>query len=86
MMKIIDVRVTGLTGVFPVIVSGDGKNVYVVEFGDSSISEFARHADGSLTPVPNNDCIAENENDVCQSQGAHGLGSVGPPDALAVSP
>jgi DNA-binding beta-propeller fold protein YncE len=80
---------SGLVEPSAIAISPDGKNVYVAardDEDDGTISEFTVNADGSLTPVPNNDCIAENENDVCPVQGAHGLGSDEAPDALAVSP
>src|ERR1700759_2599196 len=47
---------TGMTGSLGVVVSPDGKNVYVVGSQDDSIAEFARNADGSLHSP--NDCIA----------------------------
>ena len=39
-----------------VVVSPDGKNVYVASHEDDAIAEFARNADGSLTEIG---CIAD---------------------------
>ena len=76
---------SSLTESQDVVVSPDGKNVYVVEFGDDSISEFARHSDGSLTQLasPNN-CIAQTgSTSTCGTKTANGLQFA---EALAISP
>jgi 6-phosphogluconolactonase (cycloisomerase 2 family) len=68
-----------------VVVSPDGKNVYMAEFGDASISEFARHSDGSLTQLasPNN-CIAQTAStSTCGTKTANGLEFA---EAIAISP
>ena len=43
--------VTGLTGAFPVIVSGDGKNVYVGARMDHTVLVFSRAGNGKLTLI-----------------------------------
>jgi DNA-binding beta-propeller fold protein YncE len=66
-----------------VVVSPDGKNVYMVDDGASSISEFARNPDGSLAELPApNDCIQDGGNGV-QCVNANGLDF---PVAIAISP
>jgi DNA-binding beta-propeller fold protein YncE len=78
---------TGLVTPQAIAISPDGNNVYVAakdDQGNGDIAEFTRNADGSLTPVADNDCIAENqeEEEGCDTQGAHGLGF---PVALAAT-
>ena len=46
----------GLSGTKDVAITSDGKNVYVISQSDESIAEFARNADGSLSPIG---CIVE---------------------------
>ena len=47
-----------LSGAQDVVVSPDGKNVYMVDAGAGSVSEFARRGDGSLAELAApNDCI-----------------------------
>ena len=79
---------TGLVDPEAIAISPDGDNVYVAaedSNGDGDIAEFARNADGTLTQLSDNDCIAENEEDTggCDVQGAHGLEDA---DDLVVSP
>ncbi len=77
---------SGLVNPQAIVISPDGKNVYVAaEDNDENgtIAEFTRNDDGSLTPVPSHDCIEENEEGACQDQDARGIGE---PDALAISP
>ena len=81
---------TGLVDPLAIAISSNGKNVYVAAQevpngeSDGTVAEFTRNADGTLTPVSGNDCIAEGEVEGgCDTQGAHGLAL---PDALAVSP
>jgi DNA-binding beta-propeller fold protein YncE len=77
---------TGLFDPEAIAISPDGKNVYVAatdsdESGD--VAEFTRNADGTLTPIAGNACIAENGDDLCPVKNAHGLNL---PYALAISP
>jgi DNA-binding beta-propeller fold protein YncE len=81
-----DQTATGLVDPEAIAISPDGNDVYVAaetsdERGD--VAEFARGANGLLTPIANNACIAETGDDVCPVKNAHGLNL---PDALAVSP
>ena len=79
----------GLEDPQAIAISPDGKNVYVAaedSEADPDIAEFTRSANGLLTPVSGNDCIAEGEDEVCDATGAAGLGVDEPPNALAVSP
>ncbi len=77
---------TGPTDPEAIAISPDGNDVYVAaetseESGD--VSEFTRSANGSLTPISDNACIAETGDDVCPVKNAVGFDF---PDALAVSP
>src|ERR1700744_6415707 len=81
---------TGMIGSLGVVVSPDGKNVYVVGSQDDSIAEFARNADGSLTQLDSpNDCIANappgdtTSNTPCGNPTGTGLHG---PQAIAISP
>jgi len=83
---------TGLLHATAIVVSPDGKNVYVAatDINDSgTIAEFARNpTDGSLTPIANHDCIAENVETTgvaspCDDGGAYGIVQ---PTGLAISP
>jgi DNA-binding beta-propeller fold protein YncE len=83
---------TGLVRPIAIVVSPDGKNVYVAATdsnGSGTIAEFARNpADGSLTPISDHDCIAENVettgvNSPCDDGGAYGIVQ---PEGLAISP
>jgi len=68
-----------LAGSDAVVVSPDGKNVYMVE--GNSISEFARSPDGSLTELPApNDCTAASVTGCTTATG------VTYPTAIAISP
>ena len=77
---------TGLINPEAIAISADGKNVYVAatdsdEWGD--VAEFTRNADGTLTPIAGNACIAESGDNLCAITNGHGLNL---PYALAVSP
>jgi DNA-binding beta-propeller fold protein YncE len=75
-----------VNGAEGVVVSPDGKNVYVVDGSDASISEFARNPDGSLTQLPSpNNCIAQSTSTTtsCGNKTANGLTF---PGAIAISP
>jgi DNA-binding beta-propeller fold protein YncE len=74
-----------VNGAQAVVVSPDGKNVYVVDGSDASISEFARGPDGSLTQLANsNNCIAQSgSTSSCGNKTANGLDF---PGAIAISP
>ena len=66
-----------LSGSQDIVVSPDGKNVYMVDRSANSVSEFARNADGSLTELAApNDCIGT----AAACVNATGIGS---PEALA---
>src|ERR1700733_4612362 len=66
-----------------VVVSPDGKNVYMLDSGNSSVDEFTRNADGSLAELPApNDCIQAGGNGV-QCVAATGITY---PEGLAISP
>lgn len=71
----------GLTDSLDVVVSPDGKNVYVASLEDEAITEFARNADGSLTEIG---CIADSADtgSTCSNQAATGLVD---PEAIAIS-
>jgi len=73
---------TGLSGTQDVVVSPDGKNVYVASATDDAVAEFARGADGSLTQIG---CIAEvnDTSSTCSNLAATGLVD---PVAIAISP
>jgi DNA-binding beta-propeller fold protein YncE len=77
----------GLDDPQAIAISPNGQNVYVAVADDGSgdVAEFTRNADGSLTPVANNGCIAEHGSGECPTNDndANGLES---PVALAVSP
>jgi DNA-binding beta-propeller fold protein YncE len=77
---------TTMAGSEAVVVSPDGKNVYTVNNSDSAISEFTRHADGSLSelPAPNN-CIAQSNitTSTCGNRIANGIEN---PNGIAISP
>ena len=81
----------GLFNTQAIVVSPDGKNVYVAgqdDVGVGSIAQFSRSADGSLTPISGHDCIAENvettdEQSSCDDQSGFGIVQ---PTALAISP
>jgi 6-phosphogluconolactonase (cycloisomerase 2 family) len=83
--------VNGMVSPRAIAITPDGENIYVVardDFGNGTIVEFARNADGSLTQLAPNDCIAENfaqtgVTSSCANQSGHGIFS---PAALAVSP
>ena len=69
---------TGLIDPEAIAISADGKNVYVAatdsdEWGD--VAEFTRNADGTLTPIAGNACIAESGDNVCAITNGHGLES-----------
>jgi DNA-binding beta-propeller fold protein YncE len=66
----------GLNGPGSVAVSRDGKNVYVTSLFSNSVAEFARAADGALTPAG---CIGNNS----RCRGADGLGGA---SSVTVSP
>ena len=56
---------TGLADPQAIAISPDGKNVYVAaedssDSDEGDVAEFTRNANGSLTPISGNDCIAEN--------------------------
>jgi DNA-binding beta-propeller fold protein YncE len=72
----------GLSGTDDVVVSPNGKNVYVVSSSDGAIAEFTRNANGSLTELG---CIAESigTNSTCPNKSATGLAQ---PQAIAISP
>jgi hypothetical protein len=76
---------TNLWGSQAVVVSPDGRNVYMVASGDWAISEFARHADGSLSELPSpNNCIAQSTSTgSCANKIANGIEN---PDGIAISP
>jgi DNA-binding beta-propeller fold protein YncE len=77
---------TGLVAPQAIVISPDGANIYVAaqdSIGDGTIAEFARNADGSLSPLSGHDCIAENVQNKCDDQGARGISL---PSALAISP
>jgi DNA-binding beta-propeller fold protein YncE len=81
-----DQTATGLVDPEAIAISPDGNNVYVAasdseESGD--VAEFTRNPDGTLTPVADNDCIAQQGDDECAVTNALGLDF---PVALAVSP
>ena len=80
---------TGLVDPVSIAISPDGQNVYVAardNTGDGSIAEFTRNpADGSLTPIPNHDCIDEHEDAELPCDDTNGYG-IAQPTALAVSP
>ena len=81
-----DATATGLEDPQAIAISPDGNNVYVAastsdESGD--IAEFTRNADGTLTPVGDNDCIAEHGDEACDATDGYGLEE---PVALTVSP
>ena len=64
-----------------VVVSPDGKNVYVLDVGNSSVDEFARNSSGSLTALAApNDCIASGVSGCTSATG------ITFPEALAISP
>jgi DNA-binding beta-propeller fold protein YncE len=70
-----------LTNGQDVVVSPDGKNVYMVDAGAGSVSEFARRADGSLTALLGQDaCIGVNTPPCAPAVGLNF------PGALAISP
>jgi DNA-binding beta-propeller fold protein YncE len=80
----------GLVDAQAIVISPDGKNVYVAgeenEDGNvgGAIAEFTRNpTDGSLTPVSGHNCIEEVEEGACDDQDARGIEQ---PDALAISP
>jgi DNA-binding beta-propeller fold protein YncE len=74
-----------VNGARDVVVSPDGKNVYVVDGNDNSVSEFARNSDGSLTPLPSpNNCVAQTSSTTsCGHAVANGLNF---PQSIAISP
>ena len=74
----------GLSGSEDVAVSPDGRNVYVVGSSDDSISEFARSADGTLSPIG---CIADasDSDSTSCTDNATAAGLVSP-DAITISP
>ena len=82
---------TGLVRPKAILVSPDGKNVYVAatdSAGYGTIAEFARNADGSLTQLASpDDCIAETITSgppsPCGAQTGHGIAQ---PTGLAISP
>src|ERR1700733_4519568 len=64
-----------------VVVSPDGKNVYMLDSGSSSVDEFARNADGSLAELSApNDCIA------VAVSGCTSATGINFPNAIAISP
>src|ERR1700733_14087654 len=66
-----------------VVVSPDGKNVYMLDSGNSSVDEFTRNADGSLAELPApKDCIQPGGNGA-QCVAATGITH---PEGLAISP
>ena len=74
-----------INGARGVAVSPDGKNVYVVDGNDNSISEFARNSDGSLAQLPSpNNCIAQTG--ITTSCGNATATGIRFPQAIAVSP
>jgi DNA-binding beta-propeller fold protein YncE len=77
----------GLVNAHGVVVSPDGRNVYVASKGSSAVAEFQRNGDGSLTQLSGSDnCIKNSGVD----GGDSGCGSTGPglfgAAGLAVSP
>ena len=76
---------TGVTDVFGVTVSPDGRNLYSSSAAASQpIAEFARGAEGALTQLPApNDCIEEVGGTAGCGTDGHGLGDGG---ELEVSP
>ena len=76
---------TGLIDPEAIAISPDGKNIYAAaqdSSGSGDVAEFTRNADGTLTPIASNACIAENGDSVCPVNNAHGLKF---PYAVAVS-
>jgi hypothetical protein len=77
---------SSLNGAQALVVSPDGKNVYVVDESEASISEFARSPDGALAqrPSPNN-CIAQSSSTTtsCGNKTANGIDF---PRSITISP
>jgi 6-phosphogluconolactonase (cycloisomerase 2 family) len=83
-----DATAHGLINPRAIVISPDGKNVYVAaqdQPGNGTIAEFARAADGTLSQLSQHDCIAENnEGSQCADNNAYGIAA--PINALAISP
>ena len=82
---------TGLFDPQAIAISPGGQDVYVAaEFDEDigDVAEFTRNADGTLTPISGNDCLAEQGSDECNAGSADNNNADGLefPDALAVSP